>query len=122
MKIKILLFVILARVNVTKKNTTLKANTPHEGGITWQPGPFHQSRHKDAYKKYPGLLGRKITKPIREQTSGKEMRRGIRRTATETIGNVAQSKRPGMGSRGIITSEFVNKWGIIGMGMDCLPR
>ena len=42
-KIKILLFFILAMIsdlNVTKNNTTLKANTPQKGGITWQPpGP-----------------------------------------------------------------------------------
>lgn len=37
-KIKILLFVILAMAsNLTVKNiTALKANIPHEGGITWQ--------------------------------------------------------------------------------------
>ena len=39
-KIKILLFFILAMVsnlNVTKNNTTLKANIPYKGGMMWQP-------------------------------------------------------------------------------------
>ena len=28
---------MVSDLNVTKNNTTLKANTPHKGGITWQP-------------------------------------------------------------------------------------
>ena len=39
----------------------------------------------------------------------------------KTIGNVAQGKRPGRRSGGI-TGEFVNKWGIVVLDMDCLPR
>jgi len=83
-------------------------------------GPSASHATKTLTKSTLGLLGRKITEPIRNQTSGKELGRRIRRMTTKTIGNVAQGKRPGRRSRGI-TSEIVNKWGIIGVDMDCLP-
>ena len=108
--------------NLTVKNiTTLKANISHKSGITWQPwGPPVSHATRTLTKSTPGL-DRKITKPIRNQTSGKELGRGIRRTAIETIRNVAKSKRPGRGNGGIL-SEFVNKWSIISLDMvDRLP-
>ena len=87
----------------------------------WQPWVHLPVTSQRFLQKIPILLCRKITKPVRDQTRGKEPGRGIRRTATKTIGNVAQSKRPGKGSRGI-TSEFIYKWGIFSMEVDCLPR
>ena len=80
------------------------------------PDPSASHATKTLTKNTPGQLGRKITKPIRNQTSGKELGRGIRRTKAKTIGDVAQSKRPGRRSRGI-TSEPVNKWSIISVNI-----
>ena len=84
------------------------------------PGPFASHATRTLTKNTPGLGG-KITKPIRNQKHGERLGRGIRRTTTKTIGNVSQSKGPGRGSGGI-TSVFVNKWGIVGVDVDCLPR
>ena len=123
-KIKFLLFVILARVsdlNVTKNKTALKANTPthNSGNNAGRPGPSASHATRTLTKNTPGLGG-KITKPIRNQKHGERLGRGVRRTTTKTIRNVAQGKRPGRGSGGI-SSEFVNKWSIISVDMDCLP-
>ena len=58
-KIKIILFFILAMVSnltVIKHNHPKSKYPTHESGITWQPGSIRQSRHKDAYEKYPGTI------------------------------------------------------------------
>ena len=39
----------------------------------------------------------------------------------ETIRNKVQSKGPGK-RRGSIVSDFINKWGILSMDMDCFPK
>ena len=58
-KIKFLIvYYNLARVsdlNVTRTKLPWKQIPPHTiVEITQPPGSFHQSRHKDAYEKYPG--------------------------------------------------------------------
>ena len=91
---------------VTKNNVTV-------------PGPSASHATRTLTKNTPGLGG-KITKSIRNQKHRERLRRGIRRTTTETIRNAAQCKGPGRGSGGI-ASDFVNKWSIISVDVDSLP-
>ena len=117
------MFINLARVsdlNVTRTKPPWKQIPPHTiVEITRPPRSFRQCNTRMLTKNTLGLGG-KITKPIRNQTHGEGLGSGIRRRTTKTIGNVAQGKRPGRGNGGI-SSEFVNKWSIISVDMDCLP-
>ena len=58
-KIKILLFIMLALVSdlTVIKHHHPRSNYPtHDSGISGSPGSIRQSRHKDAYEKYPGTI------------------------------------------------------------------
>ena len=123
-KIKFLLFFILSMVSdltVIKHNHSKSKYPVHKCGITWQPRVHPPVTPQGRLQKIPILLCRKITKLVRNQTHGEWPGRGIRRTTMETIGNITQSKRPRRGGRRI-TSEFINKWGIFSVDMDCLPK
>ena len=118
------MFIKLAAVSdltVIKHNLSKSKYPAYERRITWQPRVHLPVTPQGRLQKIPILLCRKITKLIGDQTSGKELERGIRRTAMKTIRNKAQSKGPRRG-RGRIASDFINKWGIFSVDMDCFSR
>ena len=47
---------MVSDLTVIKHNHSKSKYPTHESGITWQPGSIRQSRHKDAYEKYPGTI------------------------------------------------------------------